>query len=79
MSRDIAIQAFLTEYGDSEKVPEFNRFADFGDDFKERNGLSSQSVHSKRHPTVDPIQEQEWITLMKDLVSPPSQRERVRN
>jgi hypothetical protein len=79
MVRGIAVQAFLTEYGHSEKLPEFISSARFIDDFKERNRLSSRSVHHKRRPTVDPIQEQEWITLMKDLISPASQRERILN
>jgi hypothetical protein len=70
MFGDIAIQAFLTQYADLEKVPQFNRSARFINNFKERNRLSSRSVHSRRRPTVEPIQEQEWITFMKDLVSP---------
>jgi hypothetical protein len=79
MFREIAMQAFLTKYADSEKVPEFNHSVGFIDDFNERNRMSSCSVHYKRRPTADRIQEQGWITLMKDLVSASSQREGIPN
>jgi hypothetical protein len=79
MFRDIPLQGFLTQHGDSEKAPEFSCSAGFSNDFKRMNRMSSRSAHYKRHQTVDPTQEQEWITLMKDLAFPSSQRERVLN
>jgi hypothetical protein len=61
------------------KVSEFNCFAGFLDNFKEKNRVNSWSGHYKRCLTVDQIQEDEWITLMKDLVSMSSQREGILN
>jgi hypothetical protein len=79
MFRDIAIQAFLMKYGDSENVTEFNCSAGLIDDFKERSRMSSRSVYYKRGPTVDPIEDKEWIILMADLVSVHRKCERVQN
>jgi hypothetical protein len=41
--------------------------------------MNSQSVHYKRRPTIDPIQEQKWIALMNDLISTHHKCERLLN
>jgi hypothetical protein len=77
--REVAVQAFLEKYHDSEPPVQFQCSAGFIHDFKERNRFSSRRAHLKRRPTVNDEDREHWMQTMVQTLREAPDHERIIN
>jgi hypothetical protein len=76
---EVAMQAFLEKYRDSDSPFQFQGSPGFISDFKRRNRFSSRRSHLKRRPTVIDDRRVHWMTTLAQLLVDVPNHERIVN
>jgi hypothetical protein len=66
--RQVAMDAFLAKYNETDAIPPFNCSDGFISDFKEQNHFSSRRAHDKWRPMSNPAIVDQWLAEIPDLL-----------